>query len=357
MTAFAATDSEQREKDNADMQHKKKMVGKVNGARLLIEAPAPVEETNVVRLKVLVYNDERDMGLASALHFAVEQCRLVAENGSTSIMLMAAPSAFPFYNAYIRLAESSAKIRAALHRTHFFQFDDYALPFHSAASFRFLLCRHFLFPLAEYCDAEKVHLFEADAVDSERACREYAELLMAHGPDLQLKGTGENGHWGFHEPGIPIDTKPCFMRVALSQANIAQQMRDHPRLFPTPESVPTEAFTANVPLFMRARVLIEDNVPQASKAFALLAAYGSEVVDAAVPSSALKQHPNAILRATRQSAWALLEYSRTQRVSSAMLRRLVNAATSTAGAEVAQLRRRMRAVLDKMHIVVSDKND
>lgn len=320
-----------------------------DGWSLKIEPPKPVDKINAGQLQVFVYRDERDMGLATALHIATEQCRLVAENGTTSLMLMAAPSAFPFYQAYIHLAEVSENLRAALRQTHIFQFDDYPLPLHSAASFRYLLCSHFLFQLAEYYDPQKVHLFDGGAADMDRVCREYGELIMAHGPDLQLKGTGENGHWGFHEPGLPLDMAPGFMRVKLSQANVAQQMRDHPHLFPAPEDVPTEAYTANVPLFMRARVLIEDNVPQPSKAFALLAAYGNDVVDAIVPSSALKQHARGVLRATRESAWALLEYRQTKVVSPEMLQRL---AASAAGgsADVDGTRQRMRKVLDKMQI-------
>lgn len=317
---------------------------------LALAAPPPVRSATVGGLSIHVYRDEQDMGFASALHLAEHQCRLVSANGTASVMLMAAPSALPFYRAYIHLAEACSALRDALAETHFFQFDDYPLPLHHPASFRFLLCKHFFFPLAQYCAPGKVHLLEADAHDPERICSDYGDLIMRLGPDLQLKGTGENGHWGFHEPGMSLDAEPAFLRVRLSKENVAQQMRDHPSLFPAPAMVPSEAFTANVPLFMRTRVLIEDNVPQASKAFALLAAHGSGIVDAAVPSSALKGHPRAVLRTTRASAWALLEYRERGIVSPAMMDRLVESTHQQGVADRDQVRQHMCEVLETMGI-------
>jgi glucosamine-6-phosphate deaminase len=146
--------------------------------------------------------------------------------------------------------------------------------------------------------------------------------VLGSGPDLQLKGVGENGHWGFHEPGVPLDGEPAYIAVALSEENTAQQLRDHPSLFRTSKEVPRTAYTANVPLFLRTRVAIEDNIPQASKAFALVAAYGTDVVHAAVPSSALKRHSRATVRTTTAVAWALEEYIQSEEVTEVMLRAL-----------------------------------
>ena len=267
------------------------------------------------------------------------------------MMLMAAPSAFSFHEAYVRLAQFSRALQNAIRRTHFFQFDDYPLPLHHPASFRGLLCKHFFFRLEEYCNPDYVHLLDADALAIEETCRTYGELILEHGPDLQLKGTGENGHWGFHEPGIPVMGEPQFVRVALSEENVAQQMRDHPRIFTDADDVPGEAFTANVPLFMHTRHLIENNVPQPSKAFALLAAYGSDVSDACVPSSVLKTHQSAVIRATEASAWALLEYRERGEVGSKTLSILQESIRRADTREGDPLGRHMREVLEQMGIV------
>jgi len=312
-------------------------------------APIPLARLALGNLAVFVYENEDDMGLASAISLTTEQCRLVAARGTTSMLLMAAPSAFAFYQAYVRLARSCATLRSAIAATHFFQFDDYCLPFHHPASFRFLLCKRFLFHLADLYDATRVHLFPADATNIEEAAARYGALIMEHGPDLQLKGIGENGHWGFHEPGLPLTGEPCFGCVTLTEENVAQQMRDHPRIFADRAAVPRSAYTANVPLFMRTRTLIEDNVPQASKAFALLAAYGTDTVDPCVPSSMLKKHPRAVVRTTKAAAWALLAFQDTGVVSEKMLLRLADSVPDRE-TSLQHTVEHMRSMLERMQI-------
>ena len=285
--------------------------------------PVPMRQFKRHGIEFFVYATPEEMGAASAIRLADEQIRLADRQQRIGFLLMAAPSAYPFYAAYLDLAQRSQALRAALSRTHFFQFDDYPLPATHPASFRFLLTERFFTSLHRVCPAVTFHPLNVDEPDSLRVCREYAARVLEFGPHLQLKGVGENGHWGFHEPGIPLDGEPAYIRVETSDANTAQQMRDHPTLFTRPSDVPRVAYTANVPLFLRTREAIEDNVPQESKAFALLAAYGSDKVDAAVPTSALKRHHNATVRMTANASWALEKYARDGRIDSADVARLV----------------------------------
>lgn len=315
-----------------------------------MSAPRPMHEFETGGVKINVYGSPAEMGLASALSIASAQCQLVAESGTTSMIIMAAPSAYPFYEAYVRLVRCSADLQRALRATHLFQFDDYPLPVHHPASFRFLILRRFIMPLSPYYDPAKVHLLEADSLEPKSACLSYGQMILEHGPDLQLKGLGENGHWGFHEPDVPLDGEPCFMKVRLREDNVAQQMRDHPGLFDSPDAVPREAYTANVSLFLRTRHLIEENVPQASKAFALLAAYGSDVADACVPSSALKKHSSAVVRTTTSAAWALLEYRKRAVVATEVQYGLAEALLPGPNGDKAACLTRIRAVLGRMAI-------
>jgi glucosamine-6-phosphate deaminase len=319
-----------------------------------LAAPEPIRELSAGNASIYVYPDAEQMGLATAINIASHQERLVEEKGLCSLMVMAAPSAFAFYQAYQNLVFSSPALQQALYNTHIFQFDDYALPVHHPVSFRFLLMQKFLAPIARFCDSRKIHLFQADAADTEHVCREYGEAILDSGPDLQVKGVGEDGHWGFHQPGIPLDGSPQFIRVKLAEANIAQQMRDHPELFPTADMVPQYAYTANVPLFMRTRVLIEDNVPQTSKAFAVLAAYGNAVVKDRIPASAVKRHHRPVIRLTSASAWALLEYRERGVVNGDMLRRLDASLSGVQARGIGQLVDAIRAILTEMEIAVAD---
>jgi glucosamine-6-phosphate deaminase len=274
-------------------------------------------------IRFFVYGTPEEMGVASAHRLANEQIRLAGIQDRVGFLVMAAPSAYPFYSAYLDLARTSDSLRSAIDRTHFFQFDDYPLPADHPASFRYLLETRFFAPLRTICPDVQFHPLDADARDPDRVCRDYTARVLDSGPDLQLKGVGENGHWGFHEPGIPLEGAAAYIRVETTEENAEQQLRDHPQLFQRPEDVPRVAFTANVPLFLHTRVSIEDNVPQASKAFALLAAYGSAQVHPAVPTSALKRHPNATVRTTAAASWALEQYAREGSFPRADLSRLV----------------------------------
>jgi glucosamine-6-phosphate deaminase len=312
-------------------------------------SPPPLRTFTHQGLTFHVYARPEDMGAASAHALADRQIELAQRQDSIGFMVMAAPSAFAFYDAYTERARRDANLRAALHKTDFFQFDDYPLPAAHPATFRYLLDKHFISRVRALVPEVRFHPLNVDARDAGAVCVQYTERVLASGPDLQLKGVGENGHWGFHEPGVPLDGPPAFIRVALSEENAAQQLRDHPALFRTPADVPAAAYTANVALFLRTRVCIEDNVPQASKAFALLAAYGSDIVDMAVPSSALKRHPCAVVRTTTAAAWALEEYVAREIVSRAALTRMTDAMApgSTRNAGFAL---RLRTTLDTMGI-------
>jgi len=299
---------------------------------------------------IAVYENPDDMGLASATHLAAEQCRLVETQGKASFIIMAAPSAFAFYQAYLRLVECSSRLQKACRETHFFQFDDYPLPIHHPASFRYLLMKHFFIPLAVFCDPAKVHLFEADAADPDAAARRYEELLLQHGLDLQIMGIGENGHWGFHEPGLPLEATPRFMRVALTSENIDQQMRDHPQIFKSPQDVPQSAYTSNVAMFLTTRHVIDGNVPQASKAFALLAAFGSDVVHECVPASALKRYGRGIVRTTQAAAWALVDYQQKGVVTRDALVRLAESLRGPQSPDSQAIVSRICQVFDTMQI-------
>ena len=85
-------------------------------------------------------------------------------------------------------------------------------------------------------------------------------------------------------------------------------------------------------------------------AFALLAAYGNDAADACVPSSMLKTHPSAVVRATKASAWALLEYRERGEVSHRTFCRLVESTRRENTEKRDGLEPHMREVLEQMGI-------
>ena len=276
-------------------------------------------------LPIHVYKTPEAMGAASAQALSQKLIDLAATQDTVGFLIMAAPSAYGFYNAFLSMTAESPALQDTLKRTHFFQFDDYPLPAEHPASFRYLLNNSFFNQLNQWCPSENIHPFNLDAGAPEAVCAEYTKTVLESGLDVQLKGVGENGHWGFHEPFVPLEGDPAYISVDLSEENVHQQMRDHPTLFTQESDVPRIAYTANVSLFMQTKHLLEDNIPQASKGFALVAGYGNDTVHAAVPTSALKKHDNAVVRTTQAAAQELIAFRKAGKVSQESFERMETA--------------------------------
>jgi 6-phosphogluconolactonase/glucosamine-6-phosphate isomerase/deaminase len=130
-----------------------------------------------------------------------------------------------------------------------------------------------------------------------------------------------DGHWGFHGSETPLDIEPTIIKVPMNDLNIQQQMIDWPQYFKSEKDVPSVAYTASVPLFMKADTII-DLVPQATKAFAVLACYGIVHPSQLVPSSVLTTHVDSHSYLTIESSWALVEYVKEKKLSDTLRTRL-----------------------------------
>jgi len=88
-------------------------------------------------------------------------------------------------------------------------------------------------------------------MDSDKACREYNEIIKSSGGvDLQLLGLGNNGHIGFNEPGEAFEKETHCVKLADStvQANS--------RFFENIDDVPKEAYTMGIKSIMQAKKIV-----------------------------------------------------------------------------------------------------
>jgi glucosamine-6-phosphate deaminase len=291
-------------------------------ARLRLKSPLPVKEYEAGKTKIFVYSTDAEAAYASAINVLINQAETVDKKGTASVMLMAAPSAYKFYKYYFNILKSSKILQHAVKNTHYFQMDEYILPEEHPASFKYLL-KHNLFDYLDgFLSKEKIHYFYIDINNVEKSCTEYIELIIEKGLDIQVKGQGEDGHWGYHQPGTPFGNEPSIIEVKLNNMNISQQLRDHPDLFKSINDPPRVAYSGNVALFMETENLIEDIVPQQSKAYAVVASYGNEKIDPVCPSGKLKEHKNSIARINPDSSWALEEYRQKGYLSMESIHRL-----------------------------------
>jgi 6-phosphogluconolactonase/glucosamine-6-phosphate isomerase/deaminase len=281
-----------------------------------MELPESVSKFQSGLTKVSVEKDAVAMGTKSALLVADAMKDSARSGRKSALWLMAAPSGFAFYEAFIGLCSRDKELAKATKEAAFFQFDDYPVPRGDKRfpiTFRHLLETRFFAPLASVCGPlPGVRLLEIGTRADDKVAAEYAERLLraAEDPDtclIQLKGIGMDGHWGFHGDETPLDTPPAIVKVSMNKANIHQQKLDWPEFFADDKDVPTHAYTGDVELFLKADIIV-DNVPQASKAYSVLATYGTDAVIPEVPSTALKRHPASYAFLTRDSASALLEF-------------------------------------------------
>jgi len=274
------------------------------------------KELTAGKVKIYVEADEAAMGRRTADMIAVELKKAASAKKTPVLWLMAAPSGFAFYKAFVELCASDEGLKALMPKTHFFQFDDYPVSRTDTKfpiTFRALLEDYFFTPLQKVCGKlGNIHLMElTGGAEDEKVTSDYVKLLLKFLDDdgsyvVQIKGIGMDGHWGFHGADTPLDREPGIIKVRMKGQNIHQQKIDWPQYFKTDEDVPKFAYSFTVSLFMKADCIV-DNVPQAAKEFSVLASYGNDAILNDVPSSALKAHPHAAAVLTEKSARALVE--------------------------------------------------
>lgn len=274
-------------------------------------------EFDAKNVHISVSEDEAAMGRLAAEKAAEAAKQAVEAGKKVALWLMAAPSGFAFYSAFADLAAADSALAGILRKARYFQFDDYPIGRGDPRfpiTFRHLLETKFFGPLEAITGplpGKRLLELNDDAGDAAVIDAYGRSLLDVLEDDewlvIEIKGIGMDGHWGFHGKETPLDEAAGFIRVPMNPQNIQQQLLDWPKYYASAADVPASAVTADVALFMKADLIL-DLVPQASKAFAVLACYGPESVSPLVPSSELKLHPNAYSFLTAFSAEALTEY-------------------------------------------------
>jgi len=268
------------------------------------------------RVKVNIVKNESLMGKMTVDHITKVIKEKYVQNKVIVLWLMAAPSGFPFYKALIEKTKEDKFLQEVIKKTHFFQFDDYPISRNSkkfSVTFRYLLENELFKPLKNLCgELPYIHFLELTGTDKDKEISmAYKEELLNLREDnsyiIQLKGIGMDGHWGFHGSETPLDMPPDMIAVPMNKQNIHQQRIDWPKFFPRVDDIPKTAYTFNINMFLLADEII-DNVPQSTKEYAVLVAYGTNDIINEVPSSALKKHHNTQSYITEKAAKALIEF-------------------------------------------------
>lgn len=142
---------------------------------------------------------------------------------------------------------------------------------------------------------ENVFIPDGVAKDVQKECRYYESLIEKKGGiDLQFLGIGDNGHIGFNEPAIALNSKTHL--VNLSQATIEANSR----FFNDIEDVPRKALTMGMGTIMKAKQIIL--LASGMKKAPAIAKTINGKVSTEVPASLLQLHRDVTIIVDKDAA-------------------------------------------------------
>jgi glucosamine-6-phosphate deaminase len=257
----------------------------------------PVLEFTVDSLRVVVHEDGARMGRAAAAEVARAIASRQESTSRARVIFAAAPSQDEF------LASLVAYPGIDWARVVAFHMDEYLGlgPDHRASFRRYLQER--LFRLANLSE-QRLRLIPGEETDRPlRTALAYEQVLLDEPVDIVCAGIGENGHLAFNDPPVADFLDPVLVKVVrLDAACRKQQLNDG--CFDRIEDVPTHAYTLTIPALMAAKV-VSVVVPGPRKAEAVLATIRGPIGESC-PSTALRNHPGALLHLDRDSARLIL---------------------------------------------------
>ena len=257
----------------------------------------PAAEFTVGSLRVVVHEDRSSMARAAAEGVAREIADRQARSGVANVVFAAAPSQTDFLKALIAYRGIDWS------RVIGFHMDEYmGVEADHPASFRRYLQEH-LFRLAGL-NEDRLRLIPGEEVDRPlKTALDYEQWLLDEPVEIVCGGIGENGHLAFNDPPVADFLDPVLVKVVrLDEACRRQQLNDG--CFDQIEDVPTHAYTLTIPALMAAKY-VSIVVPGPRKAEAVLATLRGPIGESC-PSTALRNHPNAVLHLDRDAAHLII---------------------------------------------------
>ena len=233
-------------------------------------------------LNVRIYDEETEMGKASA-DFAAEHLNSTIKNrGSANLILATGTSQFSFLGALQNKELDWSKITV-------FHLDEYVgISDKHPASFRKYLKERIL----DIVKPGKYYLIDGDAENIVEGIAEYERVLKEYPIDLACIGIGENGHIAFNDPPVADFNDPHLVKIVeLDQACRMQQLNEG--WFPSLEEVPKEAITLTITAIMNCKAIV-CTVPGIRKAEAVNRTLNGPI-NTECPATILRNHPEAVL--------------------------------------------------------------
>ena len=244
----------------------------------------------VDKLKVEVYENRTEMGVAAAERFHSVVIDKLKEKENVNVIFAAAPSQNDFLESIKQYKDIDWK------RINVFHMDEYVgLSINSKQSF----ARFVKEKVVDVFGVKEFYPINGAAEDAEKECERYAKLLSDMKVDIVCCGIGENGHLAFNDPHVAyFDDKQAVKIVLIDEVCRNQQVHDG--CFESLDLVPKAAITLTLPTLMAADEIV-CVVPCSSKANAVEAVVKGEITTAC-PATILRTHKSAVLYCDKFSA-------------------------------------------------------
>lgn len=140
----------------------------------------------------------------------------------------------------------------------------------------------------------RIHIPNGETTDPAEECSSYEEAIKeCDGVDLQILGIGRNGHIGFNEPGMRLNTKTHITALT------ADTIEANTRFFENSSKVPTHALTMGISTIMSSKKIILLATGRA-KHNAVKELLSSDITTDS-PATMLKMHPDFTLICDREA--------------------------------------------------------
>jgi glucosamine-6-phosphate deaminase len=238
-------------------------------------------------LNLVCVNSYDDLSLKAA-KFILEQVKL-----KKKLTLGLATGATPI-GIYQYMIEEHKQNKTSYNHVTTFNLDEYIGIHPSDQNSYHYYMNKYLFSQLDI-PKDQVHIPKGYSTNLNEECMNYENSIhKAGGIDIQLLGLGENGHIGFNEPGVSLNSFTQIVELTESTR------RANAKYFNSIADVPTHAITMGISSILNSKeILLVVSGKKKAKALAKLL-HCSEV-DITFPASALTQHKSVTIIADKES--------------------------------------------------------
>jgi glucosamine-6-phosphate deaminase len=244
----------------------------------------------VDRLQVRIFPTTADLAVAAADDAAEALKSAIPKCGRARAIIGTGNSQDAFLSRLIQLPGID------WNAVEFFHMDEYlGMAMSHSASFR----RYLKERVVDVIHPAAAHYLEGDAMEPQKAIRQYAEELASDPVDICFLGIGENGHIAFNDPAVADFEDPEPLKIIRLDEKCRRQQVGEGH-FPDLNAVPIYAITLTIPTLCKVGRIITV-VPERRKAEAVRAALEGPI-ETDCPASFLRRQPHASLYLDADSA-------------------------------------------------------